>query len=275
MLKEEPLILNENENYHPVVSPDGKKVAYIENRRTLKVLTLATKEAVTLLTPKELFHMYDGDQFFTWSPDSKWLLASFKPTMANGEIVLLDASAKKPMENLTQSGYDDYSPKWVNGGKQLLWFSNRDGMKSFATSGGSQSDVYTLFLTQEGWDRFRLSKDDFNLLKELEKVNKKEAIKEEDKKKSGSKKEDIQINELKFDWEDLRDRKARLTIHSSQLGDAVLSDDGEKLYYLARFEKGMNLWSTDLRTKETKMELALNTSFGRLAWDKEHKSLFY
>lgn len=198
MLKEEPLILNENENYHPVVSPDGKKVAYIENRRTLKVLTLATKEAVTLLTPKELFHMYDGDQFFTWSPDSKWLLASFKPTMANGEIVLLDASAKKPMENLTQSGYDDYSPKWVNGGKQLLWFSNRDGMKSFATSGGSQSDVYTLFLTQEGWDRFRLSKDDFNLLKELEKVNKKEAIKEEDKKKSGSKKEDIQINELKF-----------------------------------------------------------------------------
>lgn len=102
------------------------------------------------------------------------------------------------MENLTQSGYDDYSPKWVNGGKQLLWFSNRDGMKSFATSGGSQSDVYTLFLTQEGWDRFRLSKDDFNLLKELEKVNKKEAIKEEDKKKSGSKKEDIQINELKF-----------------------------------------------------------------------------
>lgn len=274
LLKEEPLILNENENYHPVVSPDGKKVAYIENRRTLKVLTLATKEAVTLLTPKELFHMYDGDQFFTWSPDSKWLLASFKPTMANGEIVLLDASAKKPMENLTQSGYDDYSPKWVNGGKQLLWFSNRDGMKSFATSGGSQSDVYTLFLTQEGWDRFRLSKDDFNLLKELEKVNKKEAIKEEDKKKSGSKKEDIQINELKFDWEDLRDRKARLTIHSSQLGDAVLSDDGEKLYYLARFEKGMNLWSTDLRTKETKMELALNTSFGRLAWDKEHKSLF-
>lgn len=107
MLKEEPLILNENENYHPVVSPDGKKVAYIENRRTLKVLTLATKEAVTLLTPKELFHMYDGDQFFTWSPDSKWLLAPSNQLWLMVRIVLLDASAKKPMENLTQSGYDD------------------------------------------------------------------------------------------------------------------------------------------------------------------------
>ena len=53
-----------------------------------------------------------------------------------------------------------------------------------------------------------------------------------------------------------------------------MSKDGETLYYLARFERGMNLWSTNLRTRETKMVLALNANSGSLAWDKEQKSLF-
>ena len=63
------------------------------------------------------------------------------------------------------------------------------------------------------------------------------------------------MKDLVFDWDDLEERKARLTIHSSDLGDAVLSKDGENLYYLTQFEKGLNLWTTNLRTKETK-ELA-------------------
>ncbi len=59
--------------------------------------------------------------------------------------------------------------KWVvNEGKQMLWFSDRDGLRSYATSGATQSDVYSMFFTQEAWDRFNLSKDDFELLKEIE-----------------------------------------------------------------------------------------------------------
>ena len=46
------------------------------------------------------------------------------------------------------------------------------------------------------------------------------------------------------------------------------------LYYLARFEKGMNLWSTNMRTKETKMVLTLNANSGNMAWDKEQKYIF-
>ena len=72
----------------------------------------------------------------------------------------------------------------------------------------------------------------------------------------------------------MKDRSTKLTIHSSRLGDAVLSKDGDKLYYLAQFEKGMNLWSTDLRTKETKMALKLGANSGSLRWDKDRKNLF-
>lgn len=274
LLNEKKLIDNANENYLPAYSPDGKKIAYVENRKTLKVLDLSSKESLTLLTSKELFHMRDGDQYFTWSPDSKWLLASYRPTMSNGEVVLLDASGKEKMRNLTLSGYSDFSPKWVNEGKQMLWFSNRDGLKSFATSGGSQSDVYSLFFTQEAWDKFNLSKEDFDLSEAIKKADKKESEDDKGNKKKDKKKKDDEEELLKFDWDDIEDRKARLTIHSSSLGDAVLSKDGSKLYYLARFEKGMNLWSTDLRTKDTKMEIKLDARFGRLQWDKEMKNLF-
>lgn len=268
LLKEEALVSNDHDNYLPQLSPDGKKLAYVEARKTLKVLDLATKSTVTLMTPDEFFHMQDGDKYFTWSPDSKWLLAEYRPTLANGEVVLLDATGKKPLENLTQSGYGDSRPKWVNGGKQMIWFSNRDGLKGFATSGGSQNDVFAMFFTKEAFDKFRMSKEDYDLMKEVEKAGK-NGEEKKDEKKGDKKVEDVQI-----DWDDLRERKSKLTIHSSSLGDAVIDKDGEKLYYLARFEKGMNLWSTDLRTKETKMELKLDAGFGRLEWDKEMKNLY-
>lgn len=269
LLKEEALVSKDVDCYLPKLSPDGKKLAYIEDRRTLKVMDLASKSEVTLMTPEHLFHMRDGDQYFDWSPDSKWLLAGYRPTMANGEVVLLDSEGKREMLNLTQSGYGDSRPKWVNDGKQMLWFSNRDGLKSFATSGGSQNDVFTLFFSKEAYDKFNLSKEDFDLLKEVEKAGKKDEEKKDDKKEETKK-----VDPIKIDWEDLRERKAKLTIHSAELGDAVLDKEGEKLFYLARFEKGMNLWSTNLRTKETKMELKLDASYGSLVWDKEMKNLY-
>ena len=274
LIEEKPLISLEGEVYLPKFSPDGKKLAFVEDRRTLKVMDMASKETVTLMTPDQLFHMRDGDQYFTWSPDSKWLLATYRPTMANSEVVLLDASGKEEMRNLTKSGYGDDAAKWVNEGKQMLWFSNRDGLRSYATSGQSQNDVYTMFFDKSAWDKFTMSKEDFDLMKEIEKANKKEGEKDKDDKAEKKDDKDKAVEQLKFDWEGIEERKAKLTIHSSSLGDAVLSKDGEKLYYLAAFEKGMNLWSTDLRTKATKQELSLDASRGSLMWDKDQKNLF-
>lgn len=276
LLEEKPLVSNSNDNYMPALSPDGKKIAFIENRRSLKVMEIGNKNMVTLLTPDQLFYMQDGDQYFTWSPDSKWLLATYRPTMSNGEVVLLDANGKEAMRNLTKSGYGDGGAKWVNGGKQLIWFSNRDGMKAHANSGSSQRDVYSLFLTKDSWERFNLSKDDFALLKDIEATEKK--AKEDAAKKAAkdpkAKPAPKPDSTVVFDWDGLENRKARLTIHSSSLGDAVLSKDGEKLYYLASFEKGSNLWSTNLRTKETKMEIPLDGMGGSLSWDKAQKNLY-
>jgi len=68
-----------------------------------------------------------------------------------------------------------------------------------------------------------------------------------------------------------------LNLESKQ-ARTILTDkeifSGGSLHCLARFEKNANLWSTNLRTKETKMLVALNAASGSLAWDKEQKSIF-
>ena len=274
LLDEKALVESNLDNYLPNFSPDGKKLAYVEGRRTLKIRNLdSTGTVTTLLTPEDLYHMRDGDKYFTWSPDSKWLLFAWNPNLQNGEILLLAADGSR-RENLTQSGYYDYFPKFVNGGKQMLWFSNKLGLKSYATSGRSQGDVFSMFFTKDAWDKYRLSKEDYDLMKEMEKAkkSKKDKEKKEEKKDSTAKKKESK--DLAVDWDGLRDRSARFTIHSSSIDDAVLSKDGEKLYYLARFEKGMNLWTTNLRTKATKQAIKLDANSGRLMWDKDMKNLY-
>ncbi|WP_299621777.1 S41 family peptidase [uncultured Tenacibaculum sp.] len=280
LIKETQLIENKSDNYLPEFSPDGSKIAFIEGRRTLKVMDLKSKKQVTLLTPKDLFHMRDGDKYYTWSPDSKWLLVGWSKTLSNSEVLLMAADGTKRV-NLTESGYSDYYPKWINGGKQMLWFSNRNGLKSYATSGQSQTDVYSMFFTQDAWDQFNLSDEDFKLMEAIKAEQKKNKKKDTDKKgkkddKKDKKKTDKkkEVKPLTFDWDSMKDRTKRLTIHSSSLGDAVLSKKGDILYYLARFEGKMNLWSTNLRTKETKMVMRLNANFGSLQWDKDMKNLY-
>lgn len=148
LLVESPVVSNELDNYLPRYSPDGKKLAFIEGRRTLKIKDDSTGTEVTLLTPEDLFHMRDGDKYFRWSPDSKWLLVDWSKTLSNSDVLLMAADGSKRV-NLTESGYEDSSPMWVNGGKQMLWFSNKNGLKSYATSGRSETDVYSMFFTQD------------------------------------------------------------------------------------------------------------------------------
>jgi len=264
VLKETPLIANTHQNAQAVYSPDGKELAYVEDRSSLKIYTLETKLSRVLLTAKELD---EGEQYFQWSPDSKWILFDYSvPGIAPGEVGLIRADGKGTAINLTQSGFNDSRARWIMAGKAMLWISNRDGLRAVAQGGGAQSDVYAMFFTPDAWDRYRLTKDEFALVKEAEEK------KDKDKAKDAAK--ETKVEEVTIDLDGIEIRKARLTIHSSSLGDALVSRDGETLYYLARFEKGMNLWSTNLRTKETKMLVTLNTNGGNLAWDKEQKTLF-
>lgn len=270
VLAETPVVDNEHENTQPLFSPDGNEIAYVEDRSTVRVRTLASGATRTLLTTEQVFSTRAGGQYFRWSPDGKWLLFDYAiPGFAPGEVGLVKADGGGEVRNLTESGFQDGEGQWVLGGEAMIWYSNRDGLKSAAQSGRSEMDVYAMFFTPDAWDRFRLSKEDYALLKEMEDKNK---PKPDTSKADSAKTAAAKLLALDLDGAELR--KARLTTHSSSMGGALLSKDGETLYYLARFEQGYNLWSTALRTRETKMVATLNAQGAAMAWDKDQKTIF-
>ncbi len=282
VLKEEAVVATQAEEFQPAFSPDGKEISYLEERTTLKVFNLESKNSRIVLKGTYNYSYSDGDQYYQWSPDSKWFLVDFIPKGGQvfvGEIGLVAADGKSEPTNLSNSGYSDGNGKWMMEGKMMLWFSDRDGMKNHGSWGG-ENDVYGMFFTQEAFDRFKLSKEDFALLKEAEEKNKKDEKKDEkkddkataDAKKLPSPNGEGQGVRLNLELDGIEDRKIRLTLHSSRLSDAILSTNGEKLYYLARFEKGSDLWVTEIRTKETKL-LVKDAGFG-MEMSKDGKSIF-
>jgi Tol biopolymer transport system component/C-terminal processing protease CtpA/Prc len=278
LLDEEPLLVTDRETFQPAWSPDGKEIAYIEDRTTLMVLDLESKRSRTVLAGDRNFSYTDGDQSFEWSPDGKWFLVEFlQPHYWISQIGLVRSDGTGDVVDLTRSGYFDSRPRWMMEGKMLLWQSNRDGLQGHAKAGPTETDAYGIFFTREAWDRFRLTKEEMALLKEKEEKTKKkakDAEEKEEQKKKEEEEEEEEIAVLEIDLDGIRERKARLTLSSSLLADAVVTPDGEKLLYLSRGEKGHDLWVTELRTKETKILAKLGSDGGSLELDKEGKSLF-
>lgn len=99
----------------------------------------------------------------------------------NNDVALVNASGNGEIHNLTESGYTDSNAKWVLDGKAMIWESDRAGYRSHG-SWGAESDVYIMFFDLEAYERFRLSKEEFALVKEKE-DKEKEKDKQNDKKK--------------------------------------------------------------------------------------------
>ncbi len=283
LLKEEPLLTTPAEEFQCAYSPDGKEVAYLEERTTLKVLNLASKQTRTIVPGNRNYSYSDGDQWYEWSPDSKWFVVSFlHEEQWIGQVGIVSAEGGKDIVDLTRSGYGGYMPRWAMDGKAIVFMSDRDGMKNHASWGG-QGDAYAFFLTQEAYDTFKLSKEDAALAKENEekkddgdkKEEKDDKAKKDQKSASAKASADKKVEPLKLELDNIDHRKVRLTPNSSDLSGAVLSKDGEKLYYLARFEKGYDLWQYEIRTRETKIINKMGGFAGGLTLDKEGKNLYY
>jgi len=279
--KEEAIATTSAEEYQPSFSPDGKEVAYLENRATLKVINLASKQSRTILTADNNYSYADGDQYYQWSPDSKWFLVQYGPKerIFSPEVGLIAADGKGEIHNLTKSGYDDFSPKWVMDGKMMIWGSNREGTRGQDGS-LSSGDVYGMYFSKELFDKSKLSKEEFALWKEQDEKKDKdkkdtdEKAKTEKKDNAAAKPDKDSAKKLVIDWDNLSERKAKLTLHTSPASDWVLSKDGEKLFYITSFEKGNDLWVTELRTKETRPFFKLGADNSSMELSADGKFIF-
>ena len=301
-----PILDNGQENFQPMYSPDGKEVAYLENRTTLKVLNLDSKQSRLILSGDHNYSYSDGDQWFDWSPDGKYFAVQFKdPNRWSSEGGIVDAEGKQQLTNFTNSGYEDNHPSFTKDGKAILWFSDREGLHGTGGGGGTQGDVYALYLNQKAYDRAHLSKAEFEIVKKAEDDAKKEKDKKDadkdkkpddkdkkpddkDKPKDDDAKkkdeEDKKKEPVEIEFKNYEDRTDRLTIGSTDLQDAALTPDGETLIYLSKDEDGYTVWQNKLREKETKRLATLPKSpngrargeddASQVVIDKEGKAAF-
>jgi len=280
ILKEDPVVATPAEEYQPEYSPDGKEVAYLENRVVLKVVNLASKQTRTILPAEYNYSYSDGDQYFKWSPDGKWLLVQFGfVRLFTPQIGLISSDGKGKIINLTKSGFDNNSPRWGMDGTMIYYACDREGATN-TDSSPVQYDVYGLFFTRAAFDKFKLSKEDYALWKEQDEKAKEDKAKEDKDKPKDPKAKDAAVKkdeakkDLVFELDGLDQRKARFTIHSADIADMALSKNGEKLFYLARFEKGYDLWVTELRTRDTKLFSKLGANQTGMELSADGKSLF-
>ena len=302
-IEETPVLVSEPETFQPLFSPDGKEVAYLQERTELRVLNLASGKSRTILPGDVNYSYLDGDQWYEWSPDGKQFLVQFmSPSRWSFEAGVIPASGEGELVNLTRSGYEDYNPRWAFDGQAMSWFTDRHGRRMQA-GWPDEVDVHLALLTTKAWDRYRLSEAELEQVKaleekETEKKEKKEKEEKEekeesekqdagdkkkrDKKKAGEEDEgDDDEDAIKLpdpvtlELQGLEDRIVRLTIHSSDMADAALSPDGERLLYLAKFEKGYDLWSYEHRKSEIKLLAKLNAeTAGGLRLDKKGEKAF-
>lgn len=264
LLKEEAVLASEKEEFQPLPSPDGKELAYLEDRNVLRVYNLASKQSRTILPSGQNFSYRDGDQYYTWSPDSKWLAVDdSRGYYGSRNTGLYRADGSQPPMYPVQSGFGDGGAKFFMDGKLMTWSSNRDGRKSVAFQGSRELDVYCIFLDQEAYDRFTLSKDDAALAEEMDKKDTAKL------KRDSAAKKNWQPN-----FDNLDARKLRLTVNSASISDYYISKDGSKLYYLAAFERGYDLWVTDLRTRDTRLLAKLGASGSDIQATKDGKAMY-
>jgi len=269
LITDEPLFeASDTERMYPKYSPDGKEIAFIENRKQLMVYNIANKK-VRRITDGSGHPNSSGDIDYEWSPDGKWFAIVYTANKHDPytDIGIVSAQGGEII-NLTNSGYTSSNPHWVLEGDAILFRSERYGMRNHA-SWGSLNDAMIVFMNQKAYDKFRLSEDDFKLLQEEEKAKKK------DKKEPEAKTDSTQKSNknIEIELKNIEDRILRITPNSSDLGDAILTNEGDKLFYLATFEKGYDLWSINTRTRETKLEIK-DAGNGSLVLDKEGKILY-
>ena len=206
LIDEEPLFKNEDaERTYPSFSPDGKEVAFIENRHILKVLDLESGK-VRQIT--------DGD--------GKWFALTLITNRRDpySDIGIVSASGDGKIYNITNSGYIDVSPEWVMDGNAVIFVSNRLGMRSHA-SWGSQDDVFIAFMNRKAYDEFNMSEEEYALYKEQKEAAEKKAeeaekAEKEDAKSRKDKKAEASVAEEK-------DNKEDIVIELDGLEDRVIS----------------------------------------------------
>ncbi len=241
----------EDESF-PVVSPDGKKLAYEIGSGKLVVVDVSDDGKFT--NEVVLLDGWDAPGNVCWSPDSRWLSYSLSDLNYNSEIYIHAADNSQVPVNVSMHPRTDYMPVWSPDGKKLGFISERNN---------KNSDVWFVWLSKKDWEKTQSDWEDDD--------------DSSDKKNDKKKKDDDSsaVEPITIDFENIYQRLVQVTSLPGDESSPAISKDGETFYFVGQTEKGRDLYSIKWNGKEIKNITSGGKNPGSLTMDKDVKYLYY
>lgn len=192
-----------------VMSPDLKRIAYLQNRGRLIVADISPTGMLT--NSVVLQDGWDTPGDVAWSPDSRWLAYSLSDLEFNQEVFIHAADNSSAPVNVSMHPKQDYQPVWSPDGSKLGFLSSRNN---------GDSDIWFIYLKSEDWERNKLQRN------WIQPDSDKKETDEEQKKET-----DVRRMTVTIDFDHIYDRLCQVTSFAGNESDFVFDKKGQYLYY--------------------------------------------
>lgn len=208
------------------VSPDGKRIAYLQGRG--KLISADINELGELTNQQTMLDGWATPTSLAWSPDSRWLAYSLSDLNFNSDIYIHAADNSQSPVNVSMHPKGDVNPVWSPDGSKL-------GFSSMRNNG--DYDIWFAWLTErdwqrskEQWKRHEQNADDKDKKKKSKSdKGEKESDKDDDKKdESEDKKEQVLV---KIDFDGIYKRLQQVTRFAGNETELAFNEKGDQIYY--------------------------------------------
>lgn len=264
------LTQSEAEEFDPVVSPDGKKIAFRQDRGTL--ISATVSDSGSLSNQTTLLAGWDTPSKVSWSPDSAWLAYSLSDLNFNEEVYIHAADNSSAPVNVSMHPKYDSNPIWSPDGSKLGFVSMRNN---------GDFDIWFAWLTKEDWQR---SKEEWRRMEQnddkSEKDDKQASNDSSDKKEDDAEKEKAAPKPVQIDFEGIYQRLEQVTAFTGNETQMVFDDKGEHVYYSTGgagrqdFKVEQNLYKIKWNGEDKKTLIDDDKKPSQLSLDKSGKYVY-